>query len=721
MPRRRSCSARAPTSRRRATQLLEVLNSKDRIPAVSRRGDWLYNLWQDEHAQARPVAPHHAGRVPQGRSRPGRRCSTSTRWPRPRSENWVWGGAELPRARLPALPGLAVARRRRRQGGARVRHRRQGLRRRRLRAARGQVRRRLGRRRHALRRHRLRPRLDDRLGLPAHRQALEARHAAGRGDDGVRGPTRGRVRSASASTARRASSARCSCARLDFYHQERFAAAGRASSCALDVPDDARCRFMHSAGVAGDTLLLELRSDLTRRRAHAPQRLAAGRRRRRLPEGRARASQVLFEPTATRSLAGYRADAQPRAASTCSTTWPAGWRSGSATPTAASARRAVDAPLPGTLGVSALHDPLLRDDPLAEHYLLSYTDFLTPDSLLLGAHRQRRARAAEGAAGLLRRHRHARRAALRDQPRRHARALLRGLAAGREGRRHATRRCCTATAASRSRCEPWYSRGFGRAWYARGGVLVVANIRGGGEFGPAWHQAAMKANKQRSYDDFIAVAEDLIARKITSPRAPRHRGRQQRRAAGRRGDDAAARAVQRRGLPGAAARHEALPQAARRRVAGWPSTATPTCPTSGPASRSYSPYQNVQAATCKYPQVLFTTSTRDDRVHPGHARKMVARHAAQGHAVLYYENIEGGHGGAADNEQRAHAAGAGVHLPVAAARRAPIDAPCRPTTPKPCSTSGSARRARPSTARPPRVVPQGRRPSTRRSASASAR
>ena len=65
--------------------------------------------------------------------------------------------------------------------------------------------------------------------------------------------------------------------------------------------------------------------------------------------------------------------------------------------------------------------------------------------------------------------------------------------------------------------KPWYSGGFGRAWYARGGVLVVANIRGGGEFGPAWHQAAAKQNKQRSYDDFIAVAEDLVATGVTSP------------------------------------------------------------------------------------------------------------------------------------------------------------------------------------------------------------
>ncbi len=78
----------------------------------------------------------------------------------------------------------------------------------------------------------------------------------------------------------------------------------------------------------------------------------------------------------------------------------------------------------------------------------------------------------------------------------------------------------------------------------------------------------------------------------------------------------------------------------------------PDKPDDWAAIAKYSPYQNVHAGTT-YPRTLFTSSTRDDRVHPGHARKMVARMLEQGHDVLYYENIEGGHGGAADNEQAA--------------------------------------------------------------------
>ena len=81
----------------------------------------------------------------------------------------------------------------------------------------------------------------------------------------------------------------------------------------------------------------------------------------------------------------------------------------------------------------------------------------------------------------------------------------------------------------------------------------------------------------------------------------------------------------------------------------------PDDPADWAAISRYSPYQNVRPGT-KLPAVLFTTSTRDDRVHPGHARKMTARMRAQGHDVLFYENIEGGHAGAADNEQRAHVA-----------------------------------------------------------------
>jgi prolyl oligopeptidase len=181
---------------------------------------------------------------------------------------------------------------------------------------------------------------------------------------------------------------------------------------------------------------------------------------------------------------------------------------------------------------------------------------------------------------------------------------------------------------------------------------VLANIRGGGEFGPDWHKAAIRENKQRSYDDFIAVAEDLVARKITSPR---HLGIE---GGSNGGLLMGAMFTQRPDLFGAVVCQVPLLDMRRYHQllagASWMAEyGDPDKPDDWAFISRYSPYQNLRAGTT-YPRVLFTTSTRDDRVHPGHARKMAARMLAQGHDVLYYENIEGGHGGAADNEQKAH-------------------------------------------------------------------
>jgi prolyl oligopeptidase len=200
--------------------------------------------------------------------------------------------------------------------------------------------------------------------------------------------------------------------------------------------------------------------------------------------------------------------------------------------------------------------------------------------------------------------------------------------------------------------QPWYSAVYGSGWLERGGVFVVANIRGGGEFGPDWHKAAIRENKQRSYDDFIAVAEDLVARKITSPR---HLGIE---GGSNGGLLMGAMFTQRPDLFGAVVCQVPLLDMRRYHQllagASWMAEyGDPDKPDDWAFISRYSPYQNLRAGTT-YPRVLFTTSTRDDRVHPGHARKMAARMLAQGHDVLYYENIEGGHGGAADNEQKAH-------------------------------------------------------------------
>ncbi|MCX7218352.1 MAG: prolyl oligopeptidase family serine peptidase, partial [Burkholderiales bacterium] len=199
---------------------------------------------------------------------------------------------------------------------------------------------------------------------------------------------------------------------------------------------------------------------------------------------------------------------------------------------------------------------------------------------------------------------------------------------------------------------PSYSGGLGKSWLEKGGVYVVANIRGGGEFGPRWHQAALKEKRQRAYDDFAAVAEDLIASKITSPQ---HLGAM----GGSNGGLLAGVALtQRPELFNAVVSQVPLLDMQRfnKLLAGasWMGEyGNPDVPAEWDYIQRYSPYQNLKAEV-KYPNVLFITSTRDDRVHPGHARKMAAKMMDQGHAqVWYYENIEGGHGGAANNAQKA--------------------------------------------------------------------
>ncbi len=191
----------------------------------------------------------------------------------------------------------------------------------------------------------------------------------------------------------------------------------------------------------------------------------------------------------------------------------------------------------------------------------------------------------------------------------------------------------------------------GIGWLEQGGVYVLANIRGGGEFGPRWHQSALKENRQRAYDDFIAIAEHLIERKVTSPKNLGIRG-------GSNGGLLMGNMlVQRPDLFGAVVCQVPLLDMKRfnKLLAGasWMGEyGNPDIPEEWDFLRKYSPYQLVKKDV-EYPRALFTTSTRDDRVHPGHARKMVAKMKDQGHDVLYFENMEGGHGGASDNPQRA--------------------------------------------------------------------
>ncbi|MFM2341874.1 MAG: hypothetical protein RLZZ592_1527 [Pseudomonadota bacterium] len=314
-------------------------------------------------------------------------------------------------------------------------------------------------------------------------------------------------------------------------------------------------------------------------------------------------------------------------------------------------RRAVALPGPGTLGLGGLHEPHLPDDPLAEHYWVTYADFLTPDSLML-------AEAGRDAPEVLKqRPRYFDAAGLAAEQRFATSAdgtrvpyfVVRPKDAPMDG---STPTLLYGYGGFEVSMQPWYSGGFGLAWYERGGALVVANIRGGGEFGPAWHQAAVGEHKPRSHEDFIAVAEDLIARGLSAPARLGIMG-------GSNGGLLVGAAMTRRpDLFGAVVCQVPLLDMLRyhRLLAGasWMAEyGDPDQPEQRAWIERYSPYQALREGV-RYPRALFTTSTRDDRVHPGHARRMVAKLEALGQPVLYYENIEGGHGGAADNAQRAH-------------------------------------------------------------------
>ena len=198
---------------------------------------------------------------------------------------------------------------------------------------------------------------------------------------------------------------------------------------------------------------------------------------------------------------------------------------------------------------------------------------------------------------------------------------------------------------------PTYMSIAGKLWLERGGVFVIANIRGGGEFGPTWHQAALKKNREKAYDDFAAVARTLIESKITSPR---HLGIM---GASNGGLLVGASFVRNPEMFNAVVCDVPLLDMMRyhKLLAGasWMDEyGDPDDPEIASVIRRYSPFQNL-SPTKNYPEVFFQTSTFDDRVHPGHARKMAARMADMGHLFYYYENTEGGHSDGANQLQAA--------------------------------------------------------------------
>ena len=198
---------------------------------------------------------------------------------------------------------------------------------------------------------------------------------------------------------------------------------------------------------------------------------------------------------------------------------------------------------------------------------------------------------------------------------------------------------------------PSYSATRGIGWFEKGGVYVLANIRGGGEFGPRWHQAALKDQRMRAYEDFAAIADDLVQRGVTTPARLGCAGGSN---GGLLTGNMYTLYPDRFG-----AILSSVPLLDMRRYskllagASWMGEyGDPDDPAQWAYIEAFSPYHQVDPAR-EYPPILLTTSTRDDRVHPGHARKMVARLLEHGKDVTYFENIEGGHGGAADNGQAA--------------------------------------------------------------------
>jgi len=621
-------------------RLLEILDSRARIPAVSRRGGHLYNLWQD--------TTH-----PRGLWR--RTTLAEYRKPQPawealidldalgkaEGENWTWGGAQC---LGPASPRCLVSLSR---GGADARVVRE----------------------FDLARKRF---VDGGFRLPEAKSGVawidadtiyvgtdfgpgsltdsgyarlikrwkrgqplaEAEIAfEGRSDDVAVAVTVDRTPGFERTSFLRM---------IDFYASEQFLRVGD-QLVPVPKPVDARLAFWY------DQVLIELRSDWHQGGRTWPRGALLAADAKAFLTGRPRFS-ALFTPTATRSLASFdttrrtvlvnildnvASRLQERRRDARTHVWRA---------------RDVAAPFPGTLAVAAWHDPLVRNDPLAEAYAVSYADFLTPDTLWLGRSGRdgmEKLKARPGffdATGMRVEQRFAEstdgtrvpyfviwpRGATADgsNP-----TLLYGYGGFEVG------------------MLPRYSAAWGSAWLERGGVVVLANIRGGGEFGPGWHQAAMKANKQKSFDDFTAVADDLVRQGITRAQ---HLGIQ---GGSNGGLLVGAVMLQRPELFGAVVCQVPLLDMKRyhKLLAGasWMAEyGDPDDPQDWAVLAAYSPYQNVRAGT-KLPPVLFTTSTRDDRVHPGHARKMAARMIELGHDVVYQENIEGGHGGAADNAQRA--------------------------------------------------------------------
>ncbi|MEL6530524.1 MAG: prolyl oligopeptidase family serine peptidase [Pseudomonadota bacterium] len=198
---------------------------------------------------------------------------------------------------------------------------------------------------------------------------------------------------------------------------------------------------------------------------------------------------------------------------------------------------------------------------------------------------------------------------------------------------------------------PGYMGSTGKLWLEKGGAYVLANLRGGGEFGPNWHQTAIRENKQRTWDDFIAVGQDLVDKGITSPE---HLGIQ----GGSQGGLLVGTAItQRPDLFNAAIVAIPLFDMLRYHLIGRGASwigeyGDPRIEEQRKWIEGYSPYQKIVEGV-DYPTPFLWASTADDRTHPAHARKGAAKFKELGQPYYYFEDMTGGHSGGVDNEQRA--------------------------------------------------------------------
>jgi len=416
----------------------------------------------------------------------------------------------------------------------------------------------------------------------------------------------------------------------DFFHSEHFVRRPGGDLVRIDVPDDAWC------DIHRDWLLVRPRSAWTAGGVTYPPGALLAARFGEYLDGR-RELTVLFEPDDRTSLSSY---AWTRNHLILVTITDVKTRMQVLTPHASGWHRQ---PMPGVPEFDSSR--IVDTDPdHNDSYLISSAGFLQPATLGLGT--------VGGEVAVLKRE-----PAFFDA---HGMAVRQFFATSADGTRvpyfvagpdAAGPALLTGYGGFEVSLTPEYSGVIGRGWLARGGTYAVANIRGGGEYGPGWHRAAQRAGRVKAFEDFAAVAADLVARGRTTPDRLGIEG-------GSNGGLLMGVMLTRYPqLFGAVV--ATVPLLDMRRYTKLLAGASWIAEYGDPDDegdwaylREYSPYHNVRPGR-PYPPVLFVTSTRDDRVHPGHARKMAARLREHGYDVSYYENVEGGHGAAADNEQAA--------------------------------------------------------------------